>query len=207
MIKQLAIGSVLLASAASYSYAAENKPLLETKSGSMIVFGCPKCEPEVEIKKVVLEQGSQFLEVRKVGEDLKIYRTENWLGGSPVSYIHMPSNPDDKRFAVLEEGRLDMTPLPDPLDTTAVASIGDADMMEIDLIDPKKPDVNQEIIKDVAIIDAETLEPVMASMEEKAPMTPEKPTEIDAASFELRLNQFHFILKSLRSQQPAKCCF
>lgn len=189
MIKQLAISSVLLASAASYSYAAENKPLLETKSGSMIVFGCPKCEPEVEVKKVVLEQGSQFLEVRKVGEDLKIYRTENWLGGSPVSYIHMPSNPDDKRFAVLEEGRLDMTPLPDPLDTTAVASIGDGDMIDTHVIGPRRPDLNQEMVKDIAVIDAETVEPVMASMEDKAPiMTPEKPEDIDAASFELRLN-------------------
>lgn len=184
MIKQLAIGSVLLASAASYSHAADNKPLLETKNGSIITFGCPKCEPEVEVEKVSLEPGSQIFDVRKVGDDLKIYRTENWLGGSPVSYIHIPSNPDDARFATLEEGPLDMTPLPELLDTTAVASIGNADVMEIDAIGPKMPDVNQ----DIAIIDAETVEPVMAAVEHNVSMAPEQPAEVDAAGFELRLN-------------------
>lgn len=188
MIKQLAIGLVLLASSASFSHAEEVKPLLETNDGSMIIFGCPKCEPEVEVEKAVLKPGSQFLDVRKIGDDLKIYRTENWLGGSPVSYIHMPSNPDDKRYSALVEGPLDATPLSEVLDLAPVASIGEQDMMEINAIGPKKPDLNQKIIRDIAIIESTNVEPVMASVEDTAPVTPKKPTEIDADSFELRLN-------------------
>lgn len=183
MIKQLVIGSVLLASATSITLAEENTPLLQTNDGSMIVFGCPNCEPEVEVEKVVLEPGSQFLEVRKVGDEMKIYRTENWLGGSPVSYIHMPSNPDDKRFSALEEGPLGTSPLVVSLDITPVASI-DTD----DLIGPKMPEANHEMVKEITIVDQTPIEPVVASMEIDMQMEPKKSAELNTVGFELRLN-------------------
>lgn len=188
MIKQLVISSILLASAASYSFAGEEQPLLETNTGSMIIFGCPKCEPEKTEEDIALEPGSQFLEVRKIGDDLKIYRTENWLGGSPVSYVHMPSNPDDKRFAGLAEGPLDMSPLPEVFDLAPVASISDEDMIDMNVIGPKKPDQSHVMAKDVATLDAANVDPVMASVEDKAPMGEENLTELDVESFELRLN-------------------
>lgn len=188
MIKQLAICSVLLTSASSNGHAEETKPLMETKVGSMIVYGCPKCEPEIAVEEVVLEQGSQFLEVRKVGDDMKIYRTENWLGGSPVSYVHMPSNPDDKRFAALEEGPLDMTPLGETIDIATVASIANQDNMKIDAIGPKRPDQNQEIINDIAVIKRIDIEPVIASVGDTIPKTAQKSYDVDGADFKLRLN-------------------
>ncbi|WP_162651979.1 hypothetical protein [Lentilitoribacter sp. Alg239-R112] len=188
MIRQLAISLVLLASIASYSHADEKKPLLETNKGSMIIFGCPKCEPEVEVEEVVLEQGSQILDVRKVGENLKIYRTENWLGGSPVSYIHMPSNPNDKRFSALVEGPLDITPLPTPLDTEAVASIGDQKMLDTNIIGPRRANSEQDSSEGLAVLNTTDTDPVMASVDETKEIVPQKSTEFDATTLELRLN-------------------
>ena len=64
-----------------------------TRSIDYIV--CSNCAPvkskEVEVPEVTLEPGTQKIEFREVNGEMKIFRTEAWLGGSPVTYVSKAS--------------------------------------------------------------------------------------------------------------------
>lgn len=66
---------------------------------SIVEIGCPSCarkaaaaaEEEATIK---LAPGEQIIEVRDVAGEKMIYRTENWLGGSPVTMVRKATELD-----------------------------------------------------------------------------------------------------------------
>ncbi|MBW9056506.1 plant virulence effector HPE1-like domain-containing protein [Rhizobium mesosinicum] len=84
----LAAGS---ATAGSIEVVGPNKP---KEAGSIITETCEHCPPlQTEASKKdylvpELRPGSfQQVEVRDVDGEKKIYRTENWMGGSPVLFV------------------------------------------------------------------------------------------------------------------------
>ena len=70
-------------------------------------ISCPSCvaKPKKVVQSVVeLAPGTQRVEIREVGGVKKIYRTEAWLGGSPVVMVSK-ALPDE--MPVLAEGQPD----------------------------------------------------------------------------------------------------
>ncbi|AKI01522.1 hypothetical protein IMCC20628_02827 [Hoeflea sp. IMCC20628] len=66
---------------------------------SIVEFGCPSCARKaaakaVEEATIKLEPGEQIIEVRDVAGEKMIYRTENWLGGSPVTMVRKATELD-----------------------------------------------------------------------------------------------------------------
>ena len=62
---------------------------------SITRISCPSC-PALQPKKTsydvpALATGKQVMELRTVSGKQKIYRTEAWLGGSPVVYVSTPT--------------------------------------------------------------------------------------------------------------------
>ncbi|MEP2948036.1 MAG: plant virulence effector HPE1-like domain-containing protein [Lentilitoribacter sp.] len=178
----------------------------ETVKGSLIVFGCPSCKKEVEEEGPVLESGTQMFEMRKVGDDEKLYRVENWLGGSPVAFAHVTPTPEGVALLLGKD--------PNNIDDNSVASIGVSEPTRLAIYGPAQPSEN--LVEDLAIATLESdeatplgpeIEPnlkpsiaaassmpasdvkiemedqSMAMAEESAPAK-----DLDASSFSLRLN-------------------
>lgn len=64
---------------------------------SIVQFGCPACTraaEEAARNTVVLPASGQIVELREVGGQQMIYRTENWLGGTPVTMVSKATNSD-----------------------------------------------------------------------------------------------------------------
>ncbi|PWW01813.1 hypothetical protein DFR52_102477 [Hoeflea marina] len=66
-------------------------PTASTRS-SIVVIGCPACvkaeeKAEEEKRSPALAPGSQTVELRIVDGKPMVYRTENWLGGSAVTWV------------------------------------------------------------------------------------------------------------------------
>jgi hypothetical protein len=66
---------------------------------SIVEIGCPSCareaaEKAAEEAQVKLAPGEQIIEVHEVGGKMMIYRTENLLGGSPVTMVRKASEAD-----------------------------------------------------------------------------------------------------------------
>ena len=81
----------IAAGAAQASSIEKLAPTLGSKS-SIIVFGCPSCveaakKAEEEKLAPPLAPGSQSVEVRMVDGKPMVYRTDNWLGGSAVTWV------------------------------------------------------------------------------------------------------------------------
>jgi hypothetical protein len=65
------------------------------KAGSILIETCAHCPPlqadpsKREYTVPTLSPGAfQQAEVRDIGGERKIYRTENWMGGSPVLFVN-----------------------------------------------------------------------------------------------------------------------
>jgi hypothetical protein len=60
-------------------------------SPSIDFIHCTDCAPlkskKAAVPEVVLKPGTQKVEVKQVDGELKVFRTEAWLGGSPVTYV------------------------------------------------------------------------------------------------------------------------
>lgn len=74
------------------------QPTASTRT-SIIEVGCPPCVLEAERKAaeeamVRLGPGEQIFEVREMDGEPMIYRTEQWLGGSPVTMVRKASEAD-----------------------------------------------------------------------------------------------------------------
>ena len=93
-------------------------PSQNTKT-SIVEIGCPACAREAAEKaaaeaEVRLAPGEQIVEAREVDGEMMIYRTENLLGGSPVTMVRKASeadlialgiaNPDGSQTAAIEGG-------------------------------------------------------------------------------------------------------
>lgn len=179
----------------------------ETVKGSLIVFGCPSCKKEVEEEGPVLESGTQMFEMRKVGDDEKLYRVENWLGGSPVAFAHVTPTPESIALLLGKE--------PNNIDDNSVASIGVSEPTRLAIYGPAQPSEN--LAEDLAIVTLESneattpvvpeiepnLKPSIAAatsmpasdgkieMEDQSMAMAEEPAlakDLDASSFSLRLN-------------------
>jgi hypothetical protein len=130
-------------------------------------LSCIKKPKKAEQSVVELAPGTQKIEIREVGGVRKIYRTESWLGGSPVVIV-------SKAMAVETPVLADAQP--DAADTVASApatiSEKPAVAAEVDMIDEKST---------TAAVTAD----IGAEMKVKvAPKT----ESFDASKLELRLN-------------------
>jgi hypothetical protein len=86
------------AGSASASSIEPYTPTANTKS-SIVEIGCPSCareaaEKAAEEAQVKLAPGEQIVEAREVDGKMMIYRTENLLGGSPVTMVRKASEAD-----------------------------------------------------------------------------------------------------------------
>jgi hypothetical protein len=85
------------ASAANAASVEAFKPTSSTRS-SIVEIGCPPCvlaaEKAAAEAQVKLAPGEQIFEVRDVDGQKMIYRTEGWLGGSPVTMVSKASEAD-----------------------------------------------------------------------------------------------------------------
>ena len=64
-------------------------------TSSVDYITCPRCAPlkakKEEAPEFTLKPGTQKIELKEVNGELKVFRTEAWLGGSPVTYVSKAS--------------------------------------------------------------------------------------------------------------------
>lgn len=131
-------------------------------------ISCPTCvrKPKKEVQSIVeLAPGTQKIEIRDIGGVKKVFRTESWLGGSPVVFVSK-ALPDSA--PVIADGQ------PSEAESIAAAPATTPDRpaasAEADMIDEKS-----------------TTAAVTADMGAKAKADP-KPASFDPSRLELRLN-------------------
>jgi len=86
------------AGAANASSIEPYTPSMNTRN-SIVEIGCPSCTRAAAAKAaeealVKLAPGEQIIEVHEIGGEMMIYRTENLLGGSPVTMVRKASKAD-----------------------------------------------------------------------------------------------------------------
>ncbi|MDP2119779.1 MAG: plant virulence effector HPE1-like domain-containing protein [Hoeflea sp.] len=144
---------------------------------SIVEVGCPSCAREAARKaaeetEIRLAPGEQIVEVRNVGGEMMIYRTENWLGGSPITMVSKATEldlialgvraPEDKLIADTDKAADDLA---QPPVTAQTAS---------------EPPLFEPVIANTApAIDKDTKTSALGA----APIAP-----LDTSKFELRLN-------------------
>lgn len=139
---------------------------------SIVVVGCGDCPPPAPKKSAylvpALKVGEQTVEIKTVNGEQKIYRTDAWIGGSPVTYVSTPTkeeiaaieNPVPEKTAARGDG-IDKTAT-----TAAVGAIDSGAAPAPLAIAPAKP-----VVADMA-----------------APDAPEKIVPLDTTSFTIRTN-------------------
>ncbi|WP_339761108.1 plant virulence effector HPE1-like domain-containing protein [uncultured Hoeflea sp.] len=152
-------------------------PSMNTRN-SILEIGCPSCAREAAEKaaeaQVKLAPGEQVIEVRDIDGQMMIYRTENLLGGSPVTMVRKASEadlialgvaaPESNQIAEADAPATDMTAEP----LTAENEAG------------TEPKLFEPVLANGAPgIDQETKTSSLANT---------APAEFDASKFELRLN-------------------
>jgi hypothetical protein len=150
-------------------------PSMNTRN-SILEIGCPSCAREAAEKAaeahVKLAPGEQVIEVRDIDGQMMIYRTENLLGGSPVTMVRKASEadlialgvaaPESNQIAEAEAPAADMTTEPLTAETGT------------------EPKLFEPVLANGAPgIDQETKTSSLANT---------APAEFDASKFELRLN-------------------
>jgi hypothetical protein len=134
---------VLTATIASLSCTvafASDDTIIQSQEGSIISFGCVTCNAEIVDNKTKLETGSQVLEKFQVNGEDKVYRTENWLGGSPVSFVHY--QPESKSNGAA------LANLDKPMQMDKPILAGES--LTIDLSTVSSVDGNLDVIKEMA---------------------------------------------------------
>ncbi|MEM5473751.1 plant virulence effector HPE1-like domain-containing protein [Hoeflea sp. AS60] len=165
------------AGSASASSIEPYTPSMNTRN-SILEIGCPSCareaaEKAAEEAQVKLAPGEQIVEVHEVGGKMMIYRTENLLGGSPVTMVRKASEadlialgvaePESNQIAVTEERVNGSGEVPLTADAAAAAA--------------SEPELFEPVIANTAPgIDRDTTTSALSD----APFDPSK--------FELRLN-------------------
>ena len=151
-------------------------PSANTKT-SIVEIGCPSCAREAAAKaadeaEVKLAPGEQIVEVHEVGGEMMIYRTENLLGGSPVTMVRKASEADLIALGVASPASNQIAATDDPS-----AGAGDQPQTADAETEPK---LFEPVIANSAPgIDAET----MTSALSDAPQA-----VFDPSKYELRLN-------------------
>ena len=151
-------------------------PSANTKT-SIVEIGCPSCareaaEKAAEEAQVKLAPGEQIVEVHEVGGEMMIYRTENLLGGSPVTMVRKASEADLIALGV--------APAKDNMvaETDAAGNGAGDQPLTADASD--EPKLFEPVIANTAPgIDAETMTSALSDAPQAA---------FDPSKYELRLN-------------------
>lgn len=176
----LAAAVCMGAGTASASSIEPYTPSANTKT-SIVEIGCPSCAREAAAKaaeeaQVKLAPGEQIVEVHEVGGQMMIYRTENLLGGSPVTMVRKASeadlialgvaSPASKQIAETDEPSAGGSDQPQTAPLTADAA--------------NEPRLFEPVIANSAPgIDAETMTSALSDAPQAA---------FDPSKYELRLN-------------------
>jgi hypothetical protein len=123
------------------------------KSRSIEAIHCAKCVQEAKKKvapaAIELAPGTQKVELRTVDGVTKVYRTEAWLGGSPVVFVtkasdamiakHIVDKPAENIAARADEKPIEQPAAADAnlIDETSTTSAVTADMGAAIKIEPK----------------------------------------------------------------------
>lgn len=144
---------------------------------SIVEVGCPSCARAAAMKaaedtEIKLAPGEQIIEVRNIGGEMMIYRTENWLGGSPVTMV--------RKATELDLISLGVTAPKDTLTAETDKAGEDAAQPLVTAEVPGEPALFVPVIANTAPgIDKETKTSALGEMA-AAPL--------DTSKFELRLN-------------------
>jgi hypothetical protein len=168
------------ASAASAASIESFQPTASTRS-SIVEVGCPICTLEAEKRAaaeatIKLAPGEQIIEVRELGGEKMIYRTEGWLGGSPVVMVSKASEADLIALGMFETGS-EQAAVPDAVNHGEGAPVTEKAVTEPALVAP--PLFEPVIANTAPGVDTDT---TTSALGEKPP----KP--FDASQFQLRLN-------------------
>lgn len=112
------VASLLVAGSASASSIEIVKANEDLDSKSIQTLSCAECPPIVVEKRItyvvpVIEKGTERIELKEIDGQTKSFRTEAWLGGSPVVFVNKLSEEavkaakaemleDDKRTAAID---------------------------------------------------------------------------------------------------------
>lgn len=168
------LASLVAASTAGAS-SLENIISGEKVNSSISQLSCGQCPPLVVKKKssyIVpdIAPGTERVELKEINGEMKLVRTEAWLGGSPVVFVNKASDADIKAA---------QASMPAPVHL-ATATTGNAFPVEA------------QATATLNIIDnsAKTAAVTTASMADIAAVTPQdsQSQEVDLENFQLRLN-------------------
>ncbi|MEQ8481679.1 MAG: plant virulence effector HPE1-like domain-containing protein [Hoeflea sp.] len=193
------IAATLLCAGASAASASSIEAFKETSStrSSIVEIGCHECARAAEAAareaEVRLEPGEQIIEVREVDGEKKIYRTEGWLGGSPVTMVSKASEADLIALGLVEPETLDAeTDVADAAQTED--GVSDAGAVVTAGADAETPAVTEPALSAPELVRKPLFEPVIANTDpgvDSASTTSAltaKDKPFDPSSFELRLN-------------------
>lgn len=176
---RLLLTTTVFALAAGNAAASSIEAIASGKAGntSVATISCPQCPPLQTKKKVTyvvptIDEGAETVELRKINGEMKMVRTEAWLGGSPVVFVSKPSQ-EVIKAAAAKTG----TP------TMATAS------MSIDITRPEAHGITTLAIDETAKTAAVT--PIGASMAGSAapaPVADVASRQFDPSTLELRLD-------------------
>jgi hypothetical protein len=128
---------ILLASmmtmAATAASAESSIDVIKTNDASRSIdfIHCTGCAPlkskKAALQAVMLKPGTQKIEIKQVNGELKVFRTEAWLGGSPVTYVSKASTDlMDKQSAASATGK-DVQPIAENTAVTIVKTFAAED--------------------------------------------------------------------------------
>lgn len=97
-----------------------------TNNASVVTLGCDECPPLQTKKKATyvvptIGKGTETIELKEINGEMKLVRTEAWLGGSPVVFVSKPPEAMIKAAAKAEEPAEPTAALPE-IDQTAKTS-------------------------------------------------------------------------------------
>ena len=167
--------AVALAAGSAWAQSIEAVVSGEAVNSSVASVSCAQCPP-LQIKKKVtyvvpeIENGSEKVELKQINGEMRLVRTEAWLGGSPVVFV---SKPSEEAVRAAANGA-------EQADTATAAA-------DIDIANPGNHDLAASVIDETAKTAAvQTLtqaEPAVA-----ASVAAESSRQFDPTGLELRLN-------------------
>lgn len=164
MKKLLVLSAVMTGLSCTVAFASDDT-IVQSQQGSIISFGCTTCDKGIVHDKPKLETGSQMLENFQVNGEDKVYRTENWLGGSPVSFVHYQQKGQSNGAAMANLDKPMKTDDALMIDESVVSSIDD----NSDDIKVMTPDI--DIMMDPQMVKNPLIEePAMAKFADETKM-------------------------------------
>jgi len=188
----LIAGMMTMTAAAAHAESSIDVVKTNSASRSIDFIRCSACTPvkakKAAVPQVVLKPGTQKVEVKAIGGVLKVYRTEAWLGGSPVTYVSKASTDlGDKQDAALTA---EQKTEPVTIDKSAAAVTADMSGAEAKVtLDKPAASVNSSNTEPVVKIDKNTTSSTTADMsgDTTPAATPKMVQHFNPQDFQLRL--------------------